>query len=176
MANRAYWQKLSAEKNIPALAKRMGWRVFPNSEPASSDKPKPTLRSVSGWFVSEDELNRRALAESIAYFSSHPELLQNYKRVPVYEDRTHQEYCVEHGYQNFVSSEDGLLCPICGDIAGDPSEQTIDVLEPEQENLLQSEVGNEVLSIDMGRQASQEELAAIAGALRTLIRYHSRKV
>ena len=33
-----------------------------------------------------------------------------------------QEYCVEHGHQDFVSSEDGLLCPICGDIEGEVPE------------------------------------------------------
>jgi hypothetical protein len=144
MANRAYWQRLSAERNIPALAKRMGWRVYPNSEPASSDKPKPILESVPGGFVSEDELNRRALAESIAYFSSHPELLRNHESVPTADDTINQRHCSEQPDE------------YCGDY-GDNERGPWDAL-------------------DMGRQASQEELAAVAGALRTLIRHHSRKV
>jgi len=94
MANRAYWQRLSAERNIEALSKRMGWRVASNSEPEScdTDKPKPTLKSIVGGFVSDDDLNQRTLVENIAYFQSHPEFLGNHKRVPLSEDLINQRY------------------------------------------------------------------------------------
>lgn len=126
---------------------------------------------------SEDELNRRALAESIAYFSSHPELMRNVNDIPTADDLINQRHCAENPDEYDDDNDRGpwdVLEPAPAPVV--PPEQLQGKAQPATSLQLQLfAIGDEVMSVDLGRQTSREDLDAIASALRVLIRYYDQR-